>query len=275
MPRVSVIIPTYNWSSVLRCSIRSVLWQTMQDFELIVVGDGCTDDSAEVVASFHDPRVSWHNLPTNCGSQSMPNNKGLELARGQHVAYLGHDDIWHPQHLEILLKNIYDGDIAYTLCAMIGPPPQNMQGLTGLSPSGTYEYNQFVPPSSVLHKHGVADDIGGWKDYRTIRMQPDVDFLTRALEFGKRFVPVYELTVFKFPSNMRKNSYKEKRSDEQVECMRRIENEPDYRYRMLISICRSLAAQHPGLTLYGQKPAEGAPMGSVVDQWRAFRGLDQ
>src|ERR1041385_1945984 len=102
MPRVSVIIPTYNWSSVLRYSIRSALWQTMQDFELIVVGDGCTDDSAEVVASFQDPRVSWHNLPSNCGSQSIPNNKGLELARGQYVAYLGHDDIWLPQHLEIL-----------------------------------------------------------------------------------------------------------------------------------------------------------------------------
>jgi glycosyltransferase involved in cell wall biosynthesis len=274
MPRVTVIIPTYNWSSVLRYSIRSVLWQKMQDFELVVVGDGCTDDSAEVVASFHDPRISWHNLKDNTGSQSAPNNKGLELAKAPHIAYLGHDDIWHPEHLEILLNQIQDRDVAYSLAAMIGPKPENIRGLTGLSPSGTYEYNQFVPPSSVLHKREVAEDIGGWKHYRTINMQPDVDFLTRALEFGKRFVTVYELTVFKFPSNMRKNSYKDKPFHEQAECMKRIENEPDFRYRQLIEIYQSQVAQHPELTFYGQKPQPGAAMGSVVDQWRTLRGLD-
>src|SRR5689334_22011953 len=48
-PLVSVIIATYNWSSVLRLAVHSVLWQTHQDFEILVVGDGCTDDSEAVV----------------------------------------------------------------------------------------------------------------------------------------------------------------------------------------------------------------------------------
>jgi glycosyltransferase involved in cell wall biosynthesis len=56
-PRVSVIIATYNWSSVLLYSIGSVLGQTMGDFELLVAGDGCTDDSEQVVSSIADPRV--------------------------------------------------------------------------------------------------------------------------------------------------------------------------------------------------------------------------
>lgn len=45
VPAVSVIIPTYNWSTALACAVRSVLLQTMQDFEILVVGNGCTDDS--------------------------------------------------------------------------------------------------------------------------------------------------------------------------------------------------------------------------------------
>src|SRR6476619_7155830 len=95
-PVVSVIIATYNWSSVLRYAIQSVLWQTFQDFELLVIGDGCTDDSAEVVASFTDPRIHWHNLPQNSGNQALPNHTGIDMARGQYIAYLGHDDLWYP-----------------------------------------------------------------------------------------------------------------------------------------------------------------------------------
>jgi cellulose synthase/poly-beta-1,6-N-acetylglucosamine synthase-like glycosyltransferase len=64
-PRVSVIIATYNWSSVLPYSIGSVLQQTMEDFEILVVGDRCTDDSEAVVAAIGDPRIRWINLPAN------------------------------------------------------------------------------------------------------------------------------------------------------------------------------------------------------------------
>ncbi len=242
----------------------------MQDFELLVIGDGCSDDSAEVVASFKDARIRWENLPKNTGSQSAPNNRGLELAAAPHVAYLGHDDVWYPEHLDVLLKNIGDRDAAYSLAALIGPPPQNIHSLTGLSPSGTYEYNQFVPPSSVLHKQNLAADIGGWKNYRTIRTQPDVDFLTRALDFGKRFAPVQELTVFKFPSNLRKNSYKDKRSDEQAECVKRIESEPDYRYRVLLENLsqpgRSISADD---AVRSKACRRREATGSVVEEWRA------
>src|SRR5260221_6050921 len=100
VPKVSIITATYNWSSVLKYAIQSVLWQTFQDFEYIIVGDACTDDSAEVIDSFDDPRLRWHNLDENSGSQSIPNNRGLQLAQGTYIAYLGHDDIWYPTHLE-------------------------------------------------------------------------------------------------------------------------------------------------------------------------------
>src|SRR5438552_3536771 len=59
VPRVSVVIATYNWSSVLPFSIGSVLRQTFSDFEVLVIGDGCTDDSERVVAAIDDPRIRW------------------------------------------------------------------------------------------------------------------------------------------------------------------------------------------------------------------------
>lgn len=85
-PRVTVIIPTYNWSSALPYSIGSVLRQGFGDFELLVIGDGCTDDSAAVVGGIGDPRVRWINLPVNAGHQSAPNNEGIRQARGDVIA---------------------------------------------------------------------------------------------------------------------------------------------------------------------------------------------
>jgi glycosyltransferase involved in cell wall biosynthesis len=114
----------YNWSSVLRYAIRTVLWQTYSRFELLVVGDGCTDDSGDVVAAFGAPRVRWHNLPRNPGHQSVPNNIGLQMARCEYVAYLGHDDVWFPTHLSVLVKALErtQADLAYTRSVMLGPP---------------------------------------------------------------------------------------------------------------------------------------------------------
>ena len=120
-PRVTVIIPTYNWSSVLPYSIGSVLRQSFTDFELLVVGDGCTDDSEQVVTAITDPRLRWINLPVNDGHQSAPNNEGLRQARGSIIAYLGHDDLWLPHHLEVMVAAIDAGaDVAHSIVHMIG-----------------------------------------------------------------------------------------------------------------------------------------------------------
>ena len=113
-PSVTVIIPTCNWSSVLPYSIGSVLRQTFTDFEVLVFGDGCTDESGAVVRGVGDPRVKWINLPTNTGHQSEPNNEGLRKARGQYIAYLDHDDPWLPHHLSCLISALDEGaDLAY------------------------------------------------------------------------------------------------------------------------------------------------------------------
>src|SRR6266516_614039 len=127
-PSVTVIIPTFNWSSVLPYSIGSVQRQTFTDFEVLVVGDGCTDDSEAVVGRIGDARVRWINLPTNTGHQSGPNNEGLRQARGQFIAYLGHDDLWLPHHLSCLISMLEQGaDLAYGMNLWVMPGPDGYQ----------------------------------------------------------------------------------------------------------------------------------------------------
>ena len=102
MPLYSVVLATYNRGRHIIPTIASVLRQTLADYELLVIGDGCTDDTEATVRSFGDERVIWRNLPQRSGSQSAPNNAGGALARGRYIAYLGHDDLWAPDHLESL-----------------------------------------------------------------------------------------------------------------------------------------------------------------------------
>src|SRR4051812_42918921 len=76
-PAVSIVVATYNRSNVLELAIASVVAQTFTDWELLVVGDACTDDSEQVVESFADPRIVWTNLAVNHGDQSGPSNHAM------------------------------------------------------------------------------------------------------------------------------------------------------------------------------------------------------
>jgi glycosyltransferase involved in cell wall biosynthesis len=277
-PLVSVITATYNWSSVLRYAIQSVLGQTFQDFELLVIGDGCTDDSAEVVASFGDERIRWRNLEKNSGSQSMPNNAGLEMARGKYVAYHGHDDVWFPTHLALLVKALQenDADLAHSIAVMIGPPESGVRIVTGVFPSGQYTPDLFVPPSSIMHKREVVTHIGDWRDYRTLQIPPDREFVSRVWEHRKRFATVNELTAFKFNSAWRRNSYREKPCHEQAEYVRRIRSEPDFLSRELLAITMAcvLGKTQPPIDVKMPDLPEAVPPGWLVEQWRMIRGLE-
>ena len=97
-PAVSVVLPTYNRAPLLGRSIRSVLGQSYEDFELVVVDDGSTDGTAEVVAAFGDPRVRYVALGRNAGAGAA-RNVGIRLARGKFLAFQDSDDEWLPSKL--------------------------------------------------------------------------------------------------------------------------------------------------------------------------------
>lgn len=95
-PRVSVLIPTYNCARFLGQAIDSVLAQTFQDFEILVVDDGSTDDTAQVVARY--PRVRYIRRE-HCGV-SASRNAAVAAATGEIVVFLDADDFWLPEKLE-------------------------------------------------------------------------------------------------------------------------------------------------------------------------------
>jgi glycosyltransferase involved in cell wall biosynthesis len=246
-PRVSVITATYNWSSVLRYAIESVLGQTLADFEMLVIGDGCTDDSAEVVTSFNDPRLRWHNLPENTGHQSAPNNAGLAMARGEFIAYLGHDDLWYPTHLAEMVNMLESSgaDVAYSWLEMIWPPRTGLRLITGITPNGQFQPDLIIPPSSVMHRRDVWRETGDWKDYRTITTSPGDEFLARAFERGKKFTEVKSLSVFKFNAEARPNCYVEKPCHEQARYIQRMKEDPGFIARELAAVVESNMRRHP------------------------------
>jgi glycosyltransferase involved in cell wall biosynthesis len=271
-PLVSVIIPTYNWSSVLRFAIESVLWQSMPDFELLVIGDGCSDDSGQVVQSFGDRRIRWHNLPSNSGHQSTPNNAGLAMARGRYVAYLGHDDVWYPTHLAKLVKAMRRtaADVANTRTVMLGPPGSHIRVLTAAS---RYRQGRGVPPSSMMHVRTLTAEIGGWRNYRETELTPEKELLLRAFRAGKQFETINALTVFKFNSPLRPNCYRDKPSHEQAEYVRRIRSEPNF----MKNEWRAIKADAVlGLRIHSgiPEPPNPLPPGWMVSQWRRIRGLE-
>jgi glycosyltransferase involved in cell wall biosynthesis len=230
-PQVTAIIPTFNWSTVLRCSIGSVLDQTFEDFELLVIGDGCTDDSAEVVASFAacDDRVRWINLPQHGGSQVGPNNEGLRQAEGEFIAYLGHDDLWLPRHLELLVSAISapaDGrSMAHGRVLLVNP---GRQPFVFPHTSWSYRPDEWIPPTSTLYQASALRRVGGWRGHAsTGTLDPETDLCARiSKEFGPPLL-VPRLTSVKLPAAYRKNVYRERPNQEQTTWLSRIREAGD------------------------------------------------
>src|ERR1041384_7243968 len=106
MPAVSVIIPNYNHARYLRRRVESVLGQTYQDFEVILLDDGSTDDSRGIIASYEgDARVTIAMNAANSGSVFKQWNKGVQMARGRYVWIAESDDYAGPGFLMRMRKS--------------------------------------------------------------------------------------------------------------------------------------------------------------------------
>jgi len=271
-PRVSVVIATYNWSTALRLAVRSALAQSLADLEVLVIGDGCTDDSEKVVESFGDPRLRWHPLERNSGSQAAPNNAGLARVRAPLVAYLGHDDLWHPDHLASLVATLEErcADLAHALTLSYGPPANPVRSLSGFELPPGDPRQPDLRTSSVLHRKELVARVGPWPRPEECARPIDDEFFGRLFRSGVRFAGSGRLSTFKFPSSLRRNVYRLRAVAEQEELWRRMASEPDFVERELSAF---LAAQVAGRGWISLEPIWRSDEKTRRDL-RRFRGLD-
>jgi glycosyltransferase involved in cell wall biosynthesis len=109
-PLVSVVIPCYNAEQYIGAAITSVLDQTYKNFELIIVNDGSTDGSENAIKKYSGSNERIHYFFQKNQGVSASRNKGIEMAKGEFIAFLDADDVWEPTNLEIKIRTLREDD---------------------------------------------------------------------------------------------------------------------------------------------------------------------
>jgi len=183
MDLVSVIIPVYNRVALLSRAIRSVLAQTYQHFEIIVVDDASCEDVAGCVNAFKDPRIRYIRHEINRGVAAAWNT-GLRESKGRFIAFLDSDDEWMPQKLErqvfSLTKDPSYG-LAYTSVILVNDSGNPIKTIKATASGYIYRpllrKNFIGTMSSVVVTKQAASDAGPFDERLTYRA--DYDFYVR------------------------------------------------------------------------------------------------
>lgn len=193
--KISVIIPTYNRANLIERSVRSVLDQTYDNLEVIVVDDCSTDNTLEVVESIDDSRVHFHRLAKN-GGAGQARNEGVKLATAELIAFQDSDDAWRPEKLQKQMSYWEKHpDYLMVYCAyeshIPGEAPLRMpySGMTGdLEGDVFYSLllrNSIGAPTMLLKKDCFVE-IGGFDS--SLKCLEDWDF---ALRFSHEYLVGY------------------------------------------------------------------------------------
>lgn len=172
MPIISVVIPVYNGEKTLKETIDSVLNQTFDDFELIVINDGSTDKTLEIISNIKDERLKVFSYP-NAGL-SASRNRGISLARGEYVSFIDADDLWTPDKLELQLKALQEhpqAAVAYSWTDCIDDSGKFLGKCNYLSFSGDVRANllliNFIDSgSNVLIRTEAFKKVGNFDESR-------------------------------------------------------------------------------------------------------------
>src|SRR5581483_4092497 len=196
-PLVSVVIATYNGAEILcERALASVRAQTYRHWEAVVVGDACTDDTAERIAAIGDARIRFINLPVRGPypeeplllwriAGSTPHNAGCREAQGRWIAPLGHDDAFEEDHIEVLLALARErrAELAYgQLRTLDADSGVDLGNLVGQWPP---RYSHIGMQGAIYHRGLAAFE---WDLNARFAGEPnDWNFTRRLWEAGARF----------------------------------------------------------------------------------------
>ncbi len=207
-PKVSVVIPTYNRADFLPDAIDSVLRQTLTDLELIVVDDGSTDSSAEVLAAIDDERLRYVRRPH--GGISAALNTGLAAATGEYYARLDSDDLWDPEMLATLARYLErrpELGFVYGRGRVIRTDGQEHSQILGLPPRYPDDglrsllYDDCTCNVAVLARRACITEAGPYDESLIAHEDWDI-WLRMALSYPFHFVDRVLATVRRHDSNL-------------------------------------------------------------------------
>ncbi|MBS1809159.1 MAG: glycosyltransferase family 2 protein [Acidobacteria bacterium] len=190
-PEVSVVICAYNAALFISETLESVLAQTCQNFEIIVVNDGSTDNTDQVVTPYLD-RITYLKQPNS--GPGAARNTAFKYAQGRYVALLDSDDQWLPHYLETMLLRLQaepEIDVLYPNAILFGTAQWEGKLFQDVCPSTApvtlekflaRECNVFI---SAMFKREILDKVG-WFD-ESLRGSEDFDLWLRMLQRGYRF----------------------------------------------------------------------------------------
>lgn len=189
-PLVSVIMPSWNRAFTIGEAIQSLLEQSYGNWELIVCDDASEDRTADVVRGFDDPRIRYMKFLKSNGAGAR--NKGLGWARGEYIAYLDSDNLWHPQFLDMMIRRLLatpGSAIAYAAyldTEMVGGRVELADVPRPAFRPIRLNSRNFMDLNSIVHHRRIYDWMGGF-DNDLPRLQ-DWDL---ALRYTSIFRPVF------------------------------------------------------------------------------------
>lgn len=183
-PRFSIIITTYNRATLLERALNSLLNQRFQHWEAVIVNDGSTDDTDEIISSYlaSDSRFRYHKQ--NNQGEAKAKNKGVELAKGEYITFLDSDDAFEIGHLEKrdqILKKHPEIDLLHGGVQIIGdeyvPDKNNTEQLIHLS--------ECIIGGTFFIRNSCIQSLEGFKD---IPLGTDSELFDRAVENNMRIL---------------------------------------------------------------------------------------
>lgn len=171
-PPVSIILTTRHRQPRIRRAILSVLYQSVSEFELLIVDDGTSNEVRRMVQAFGDPRIRYIELARDSGTAAA-HNVALEQARGSYIAYIDPDGWWDPGLLQVLLHRAVETDHEFLYSAqrvlrpVADPPGDDLQPefvRFAAFNAGLLENSNYISPFTVMHSRDLALTLGGYDE---------------------------------------------------------------------------------------------------------------